>query len=90
MLASKYDIIDWLETAYFALCVRPSPLTTEEATQLGTTATVIIAKIREEAIRREIGAARRGSPAAVQNANIIYILNMVKAAVYPRSFPLST
>ncbi|TFK32272.1 hypothetical protein BDQ12DRAFT_692754 [Crucibulum laeve] len=50
-LAERYDIPQWLESAYEDLCVRQEPLKVHEAEHLGLTKSVLVAEARE-ALRR--------------------------------------
>ncbi|KAI0078038.1 hypothetical protein K474DRAFT_1706763 [Panus rudis PR-1116 ss-1] len=47
VLATRYDVPQWLTSAYTTLCTRETPLADEEAEELGATTTARIARTRE-------------------------------------------
>ena len=49
-LALHFDVMQWLERAYVSLCTRPHPLTTTEATRIGSAIARKIGRCRAELI----------------------------------------
>ena len=47
VLSRAYDIPDWLEEAYYHLCVRQEALTLEEGQRLGIEDVIILAELRQ-------------------------------------------
>ncbi|TFY74249.1 hypothetical protein EWM64_g9764 [Hericium alpestre] len=54
VLAQKYDIADWLESAYSAIIVRANPLQEHEAERLPIATVVMLARAREESLTRNL------------------------------------
>lgn len=47
LIARKYELDEWLYSAYLQLCVREAALDEDEGNQLGMRTTVLLAKSRE-------------------------------------------
>ncbi|KAI0654482.1 hypothetical protein C8Q70DRAFT_521812 [Cubamyces menziesii] len=47
LLAREYDIPNWLENAYYDLCVREDSLTYDEGVRLGMADVILIAELRQ-------------------------------------------
>ena len=48
VLATNYNITNWLETAYTQLCQRNVPINAEESTRLGQLITVYISEVQDQ------------------------------------------
>ena len=53
-LANTYDIPQWAESAYYAICSRSTPLTLEEAKRVGIETAVLVAEARERLLRNQL------------------------------------
>lgn len=53
-LANTYDVPQWAESAYRAICSRPMPLTLEEARRVGIETAVLVAEARERLLRNQL------------------------------------
>jgi hypothetical protein len=53
-LANTYDVPQWAESAYQAICSRPTSLTLEEAMRVGIETAVLVAEARERLYRNQI------------------------------------
>lgn len=54
-LANTYDVPHWAESAYHAICSRPTSLTLEEAMRVGIKTAVLVAEARERLLRNQMG-----------------------------------
>ena len=54
-LANTYDVPQWAESAYHAICTRPTSLTLEETMRVGIGTAVLVAEARERLLRNLIG-----------------------------------
>ena len=50
-LANTYDVPQWAESAYHAICSRPTSLTLEEARRVGIETAVLVAEARERVLK---------------------------------------